>query len=153
MTSCGSCKNRRFEVIYRFHLQGYYRRENMKSYISVLCERLIIIFDDAKPCQLYLHGNRYTTVEILLQEAHFTGRPEIHPHSEPKRGTVSHPESLVDLVLWNVDCYKSHTATSYPRRQRSQLLPRRKHELLQGDWRFPQHSVKEIVQRSKLAKD
>jgi hypothetical protein len=35
-----------------------YRRPNIKSYIVVLYMRLIITFDEATLCQLYLHGNR-----------------------------------------------------------------------------------------------
>jgi hypothetical protein len=34
-----------------------YRRENIESYIVVLFGRLIITFDEATDCQLYLHGN------------------------------------------------------------------------------------------------
>jgi hypothetical protein len=52
-----------------------------------------------------------------LQEALFPVLPKVHPRCEPKGLRVFHPEDGGDMFLRNFDSYKSHMASSHPRRQ------------------------------------
>jgi hypothetical protein len=46
-----------------------YCRENVKSYIVVLCERLIITFDKATACQQYLQVNRHDSGDTIARSS------------------------------------------------------------------------------------
>jgi hypothetical protein len=60
-------------------------------------------------------------MEITLEEALFPVRHDSESF---------HPEDAGNMLLRNVSSYKSHTASSYPRRHHSSLLPLWKHEML-----------------------